>query len=133
MGCRRVVLAATDMVVVLRQGQLRLLLHGNLVEAVLENGLDRLIGAAADLEGAATGGFEPGGRVGLTQPQQPQTGAIGLLGVRLAFQDVAGQLAGVRTGLLGPSDDARGRPLQVLLVGLGTMGRIGGARGTAPW
>ena len=53
-------------------------------------------------------------------------GVFALLGVGTALQDARGELPRAGAGLLGPGDDPRRRPLQVLLVRLGPVARLGG-------
>jgi len=92
------------------------------------------VGAGADSAGAATGLFQPRVAVAFGQPQDAQAGAVALLGVRPVGEDGFDERGGVRADGAAPGDEARGAPLQVLLMGLGHVGGIGGvaaAEGTA--
>src|SRR6516165_445529 len=57
------------------------------IEIVLQDRVDGAIGARADLERAAAGDFESLVAVGLGEPQDADTGAEALLGVRALPQD----------------------------------------------
>src|SRR5687768_8355272 len=50
------------------------------------------------------------------QPQDSQAGAVGLLGVSAAVDDLLDQRGGLGADLFGPANDPRGSPLQILLV-----------------
>lgn len=73
---------------------------------------------------AAASGFEPIAPITIAQTQEAQTGAVALLRVGAVLHDPAGELRRVEAGLLRPSQDSRGRPLQMLLVGFGTVRRF---------
>jgi hypothetical protein len=57
------------------------------VEPVLEDRLDRAVRAGANVETTIARRFQPIGAVLACQPQDPQTGAVTLLGMRPALQD----------------------------------------------
>src|SRR3954447_2974088 len=57
------------------------------IETVLEDRLDRAVGAGADVEAALAGRFQPVGAVMPRQTQDADGGAVSLLGVRPALQD----------------------------------------------
>ena len=50
------------------------------------------------------------------QAQDSQAGAVGLLGMGSAVDDLLDQSSGVRAGLLGPADDSGGSPFEIVLV-----------------
>jgi hypothetical protein len=112
--------------VVLGQRQRGLLLERGLVETALENGFDGTIGEASDPKGAITGCFETLLGVAIRQADDSEAGPVPLLGVGFALDDPPSKLAGARPGLLRPGDDARGGPLQILLMGLRPMSRLRG-------
>src|SRR5690606_26144932 len=95
-----------------------LILERDLIESARQDRFHRAIREAADMERAAAGGFEPLGSVALAQAKETETGAVSLLGMRTHVHDPAGEFGGVGPGFLGPADDARGRPLEMALVGL---------------
>ena len=67
----------------------------------------------------ATRRFQALSTVDLAQAHQTQTGPKALLGMRAAEQDRLHQLGGGGPSFSGPLDQARRRPLQILLVCLG--------------
>src|SRR5579871_6178 len=95
--------------------QRRLLLlgcgNGQHIEAVLENGGHTLVGAQIAVEGALGGGFEAQGTVFVPQAQDPQAGAVGLLGHRAAGEDVGDELLGMRSVLCGAGQELLFAPL----------------------
>ena len=88
------------------------------IEAVLQDRVDMAIGARADGDRARARGLEPLGAVALGEAQDAEARAVALLGVRAIGEDRLDQLLGGGPDALGPVDDPRRRPLQVLLVGL---------------
>ena len=56
------------------------------IEPMLEDGVDVAVGTGADGEGPRTGRFQPRVAVALTEPQEPQAGAVALLGMRAVCQ-----------------------------------------------
>ena len=103
----------------------------DLIEAVLEDGVDVAIGAGGDTARPGARGFEPRGAVALGQAQDAETGAIALLGMRPVGEDGLDEGRGLGPDRLRPADDARGRPLQMALMGLGHVGGIGGVAAAA--
>ena len=71
------------------------------IEVVLEDRVDRAVGARTDLERAAASGFEPLAAIGLGEPQDADAGAEALLGVRALPQDDLDQRRGVAADLAG--------------------------------
>ena len=63
------------------------LLCGTTIEIVGEDGFDRAIGARADLDGAFRRRFEAVGPIGSGEPDDAETGAKALLGMRPLLQD----------------------------------------------
>ncbi len=57
------------------------------IEVVLQDRVDRAVGAGTDLERSATSGFEPLATIRLGEPQDADAGAEALLGVRALAQD----------------------------------------------
>ena len=98
----------------------------DLIEAVLEDRVDVAIGAGGDAARAGARGFQPGRAVALGQAQDAEARAIALLGMRAVGEDRLDEGRGLRADRLGPADDARGRPLQMALMGLGHVGGVGG-------
>jgi hypothetical protein len=60
-------------------------LRRSVVEPVLEDRLDRPIGAGADVETAIAGRFQPLGAVLSGEPENAEAGAVALLGMRPAL------------------------------------------------
>ena len=52
------------------------LVRGAPIEMVVEDGLDRAIGARADVDGALGGGFQTLGAIGTGQPNNAKTGRL---------------------------------------------------------
>ena len=98
-------------------------------EPVLAGGEDVLDGveaAGAEGEGAGAGGVEPGVAVLPPQTHDPQDGSIPLLRMWAALQDAGDELTGCGSDLLGPTDEARRRPLGVGAMGAGHVLGQGG-------
>jgi hypothetical protein len=70
--------------------------------------------------------FEPLGAEALGQAQDAEAGAIALLGMRPVGEDRLDERGRLGTDGARPVDEARRRPLEVALVGLGHVGGIGG-------
>src|SRR5947208_13095523 len=81
------------------------------IEAVLQDRLDRAVGAGADVEPAIAGRLEPLGAVLALQAQDAETGPVALLGVRAAGQDGGGELGGARADSGGRACEPLDRPL----------------------
>src|SRR6476660_9315615 len=69
------------------------------IEVVLQDRVDRAVGARADLERPATSGFEPLTTVDLGEPQDADAGAEALFGVRALPQDDLDQRRGMAADL----------------------------------
>src|SRR4029450_10102679 len=76
------------------------------IEVVLQDRVDRAVGARADLERSAAGGLEPLGAIVLCEPQDADAGAEALLGVRALAQNDLDQRRGVAADRAGLSPDA---------------------------
>ena len=63
------------------------LLRGTSIEVVVEDGFDRTVGARADVDGALRCGFQTLGAMGTGQPNNAETGAKALFGMRALFED----------------------------------------------
>ena len=63
------------------------LVRGAPIEMVVEDGLDRAMGARADVDGALGGGFQTLGAIGTGQPNNAETSAKALFGMRTLFED----------------------------------------------
>src|SRR5881628_1071400 len=113
-----VVVPSPEMFVDRREGELRRgCRRREPVEAVLEDRVDVAVGARVDRDGAGAGGLEPRGTIALGQPQDAKARAIALLGMRPIREDRLHQGGGLRADRAGPVDEARGGPLEVVLVG----------------
>jgi len=88
----------------------------DLVELGIQDVLDPLVGVNASGKGAATGSFEALLTVAAGEPEEAQAGTIGLLGVFAGGEKRLHELGGVRANGLGPTGEAVGRPLLVLLM-----------------
>ena len=95
------------------------LLRGVLVEAVGEDRCDAAVGVGADGHRPCGSGLKARLAVGVGQAQQPQAGAIRLLGVTPGAEHGGDECGGVRTDVVGPSDEALWGPLAHLAVLLG--------------
>jgi hypothetical protein len=65
------------------------------IEVVLQDRVDRAVGARTDLERPAAGSFEPLAAIDLGEPQDADAGAEALLGVGALSQDDLDQRRGV--------------------------------------
>src|SRR5712691_755191 len=99
---------------------------GEPVEPVLQDRVDMAIGAGLDGAGAGTGGLEPLRAVALGEAQDAEARAIALLGMRTIRENRLHQRGGLRADGAGPVDETRGGPLEVALVRLRHVGRVGG-------
>ena len=86
------------------------------VEPVLEDRLDRAVGAGADLEAAIAGRLEPLGAVLARQAQDAEAGAVALLGMRPALQDQRGEHGGARADRRRVALDPLDRPVGITPV-----------------
>lgn len=95
---------------------------------MFEDGLDALVAAAPQHQGALAGCLQAFVAIALPQPQDAQAGAIGLLWVLAGTQDgaYAYELLGRRSGLGRPGDQALRCPLTRLAMGLGHVRSDGG-------
>ena len=66
------------------------LLRGTPIEVVVEDGFHRTVGARADVDGALRCGFQTLGAMGTGQPNNAETGAKALFGMRTLFEDQFG-------------------------------------------
>jgi hypothetical protein len=62
--------------------------RGPPIELVVEDGFDGAIGPGADLDGAFGGGLDARGAIGADETDDAETGAITLLGMGPALQDL---------------------------------------------
>ena len=106
-----------------------LVLEGQAVLGRGEDVLDGAVAVGAQALGARAGGLEPLVAVAPAEAHEPQAGAVALLGVRAALEDLGHHAPRGRSGLLGPADEARGRPLRVRPVRAGHV--LGQGRGLA--
>ena len=100
-------------------------LSGQSVEAVLEDGGDGAVGDAPDAERPVAGSLETLRRVALAETHDAKTSAVAVLGVRSILKDLTHHSRRMGSALLGPADDTRRRPFEMLGVGLGPVRRIG--------
>src|SRR5262245_22349055 len=127
---------AADVLVDRDEGELRGRLRpSEPVEAVLQDRIDMAIGARLDGTGARASGLEPLRAIALGEAQEPQARAIALLGMGPIRENRRDERRGLSADGTRPVDEAGGRPLQMMLVGLGHVRGVGGvaaAEGTAP-
>src|ERR1700691_2103616 len=90
--------------------------RGPPVELVVEDGFDGAIGPGADLDGPLGGGLDARCAKGTGKTNDAETGAIALLGMRPALEDVLAQRRGRRADLAGVFPDALDRPAGVASV-----------------
>src|SRR5438128_2017838 len=100
--------------------------RGEPIEAVLEHGVDMPVGAGADRDGAGAGGLQARLAIPLAEPQEAEARAVALLGMRAVGENRVDEDRRLWADGAGPGDEARGGPLQVALMGLGHVGRVGG-------
>src|SRR6516164_6761084 len=86
------------------------------IELVVEDGFDGPIGPCADLDSALGGGLEAGGAEGSGEADDAQTGAIALLGMGPALQDLLAQRRRCGTDLVGVFANALDRPAGIAPV-----------------
>jgi hypothetical protein len=96
------------------------------VEALHQDRADAVDGAGADHHGARAGSLETGLAVPLAKPQDPQTGAVPVLGMGLLADDRLDELSRAWPDRLGPTDHPRRSPLGVVAMDLGHVLRDGG-------
>src|SRR5712691_2822684 len=82
------------------------------------------VGARADSDGPGTGGLEAGVAIAFGETKDPEAGAVALLGVRPIGKDGFDEGGSLRADRAGPSDKARGGPLQMKLMRFGHVGRV---------
>ena len=80
------------------------------IKLVVEDGFDRAVGPGADFDGALGGGFETCDAEGTGEAEDAQTGAVALLGMRPALQNLLAERRGRRADLAGVFPDALDRP-----------------------
>ena len=104
-----------------RTGQGQFLFQGLLIELVVQDGLDALVGAGPKMEGASAGGFQSHILDGFAEPDDSQAGTEALFGVGPILEDFLDDEGADRPDGGGPVHHAAGGPLQVSLVRLGSM------------
>jgi len=112
-------------VVVRDGGRGRFLVERQAIEAAAQDRIHVAIGARTRLERPGAGSIEPHAAVALLEPQDAQARAIALLWVWTTVQNRPDQRLHVSADLAGPGNQARGRPLQVFLMRLGHVARLG--------
>src|SRR4051812_24783283 len=115
MGCLSSVVVAGAPDVRVQQRQLlavpRWPWGGLAVEAVLQDRLDRAIGAGADLDAAGAGRLQPLAAIGAQQPQDAEAGAEPLFGMWPALEDQSRQRRGGGADGSGLAADPLDSPL----------------------
>src|ERR1700733_975600 len=99
----------------------RALWRGSPVELVVEDGFDEAIGPGADLDGPFGSGLEARHAKGADKPDDAETGAIALLGMGPAFENLLAERRGRRADLAGVFPDALDRPAGVAPMAGGHM------------
>jgi hypothetical protein len=89
------------------------LARGTPIEVVVEDGFDRAVGARADVDGALGGSFQTLGAMGAGQPDDAQTGAETLFGMRSLFEDQFAERRRRRADQARVDADALDRPAGV--------------------
>ena len=92
-----------------------------LIESVLEDGLDALVGGGLDGQGALAGGFEPVYAVDVAQALEAHAGAKAQFGMGAGGNDALGDLGSGLSGFAHPTDDALGRPFRAGAMAFGHM------------
>src|SRR5262249_56016543 len=101
------------------------------IQCFVEDGVDGAVGKRADLEAASAGGLEAIGTELAGEPENAETGAEALLGMRAAAQDDLDEGRGVGTDPGGFAEDALVGPAGVAAMGRGHVlghGRVTAAR-----
>ena len=80
---------------------------------VVEDGFDRAIGARADVDGALRCGLQTLGAIGTGQPNDAQTGAKALFGMRTLLEDQFAERRRCRSDQARVGADALDRPAGV--------------------
>src|SRR6516165_1711312 len=86
------------------------------IELVVEDGFDGAVGPGADFDGALGGGLETRGAEGAGEADDPQTGAVALLGMRPAFEDLLAERSRGRADLASVFPNALDRPAGIAPV-----------------
>ena len=86
------------------------------IEVIFEDRVDRAVGARADLERPAAGGFEPFTPIALGEPHDANAGAEALLRVRALAQDDLDQRRSVAADCTSLPAQALRRPVGITLV-----------------
>ena len=79
------------------------LARGTPVKVVVEDGFDRAVGPRTDVDGAFGGGFQTLSAMGTREPDDAQTGAKALLGMRVS------RISSHRAAVAGPIRRASAR------------------------
>ena len=79
--------------------------RGPPIEPGIEDGFDRAIGPGADLDGALGSGLDARGAERADETHDAETGAVALLGMWPAFQDLLAKRRGRRADLAGVVSD----------------------------
>src|SRR4029077_11024836 len=93
------------------------------IEVVLQDGVDRGVGARADLQCPFAGGFEPLFAMAHDQPQNADASAEPLLGMRLLTQDDLDKCRRVASDLASSPLEALWRPIGEATVARGMCPR----------
>ena len=88
-------------------------MRGTPIEVVVEDGFDRTVGTGADVDGALRCGFQTLGTVGTGQPNNAETGAKALFGMRTLFEDQFAERRRRRSDQARVGADALDRPAGV--------------------
>src|SRR5208283_1915922 len=80
--------------------------RGTPIEIVVEDGFDRAVGSRADVDGALGGAFQTFGAMQSREPDEAQTGAKALFGMRARFEDQFAQRRRRRSDPPGVGADA---------------------------
>src|SRR5947209_16725720 len=86
------------------------------IEVVLQDRVDRAVGARTNLERPAASSFEPLMAIGFGEPQDADAGAEALLGMRALPQDDLDQRGGVAADRARLPPDALWRPVGIAPV-----------------
>src|SRR5215203_3779391 len=86
------------------------------IEVVLQDRVGRAEGARADLERAGASGFQSFAAISLGEPQDTDTGAEALLGVRALPQDDLDQRRGMAADRAGLAPEPLWRPVGIAPV-----------------
>src|SRR5690606_33269127 len=124
-GCAGVVGRTADVFVDLGQAEGDMFGEGDLIETALEDRPDGAVGERVDPQCPVARGLEAARAVAVAESEDAEAGAVALLGVGLALEHTLDEFASAGPRLAGPRDDPGRRPLEMPLMRLRSVRRLG--------